>query len=90
MLIRCKVRTECGGNCWAVSFPGYPGRSLYLQSDWDQAAFAVNCGAVTPPPAWRQPLPCLPGFAELDPTTIESCPDDYLTVAQADPIGGAA
>lgn len=82
-LIPCKVRSEVGGNLWVVRFPGHPGKSLALQSDWDQHTFAQACGKGTPDTTpVSDPL-----FTDLDPETITQCPDDYLAVTQTDPPG---
>lgn len=77
-LIRCNVESVCGGNAWEVTFPGHPGKSLFLQTDWDRHAFAAACGKADGdknPSNDRR-------FIDLDPSDIDQCPDDYLDAAQ--------
>jgi hypothetical protein len=78
-MIACSVETHfCA---WLVTFDN--GDTLLLQSDYDQAAFAVSCGAIEAPPDWDG-LPSKLGedWACFDPSTICCCPDEYLGVAQ--------
>lgn len=77
--VRCSVEYHC--DAWLVEFEG--GRSLLLQSDYDQAAFAVACGAIDAPAEWDGCPSKLGGaWADLDATGIDQCPDCYLDVAE--------
>lgn len=78
-MVACSVETHYGA--WLVTFDS--GATLLLQSDFDQAAFAVACGAIAAPPDWDG-LPSRLGDAWLDcdPDGIAWCPDDYLALAE--------
>lgn len=78
-MVSCTVETHF--TAWLVTFDG--GESLLLQSDFDQAAFAVNCGAINAPPDWDG-LPSKLGdsWTSFDPSTIDACPDDYRDLAE--------
>jgi hypothetical protein len=78
-MVSCAVETHFGA--WLVTFDS--GETLLLQSDYDQAAFAVACGAIQAPEGWDG-LPSKLGedWACVDPSTICCCPDDYRDVAQ--------
>lgn len=78
-MVACTVETHF--TAWLVTFDN--GASLLLQTDWDQAAFAVACGAIDAPPDWDGcPSKLGEAWADLDPSTIGECPDDYLDVAE--------
>ena len=78
-MVPCCVETHFGA--WLVTFDN--GATLLLQSDYDQAAFAVSCGAVQAPPDWDgSPSNLGEDWACFDPSTINACPDEYLTVAE--------
>jgi hypothetical protein len=78
-MVPCEVETHFGA--WLVTFDG--GETLLLQTDYDQAAFAVSCGAIQAPAEWDG-LPSKLGkdWACFDPSTIDGCPDEYLDVAE--------
>jgi len=77
-MVPCTV--EGHYSAWLVTFDN--GATLLLQSDYDQAAFAVACGAVSAPADWDgTPSALGPAWAALEPSAIEWCPDDYLDVA---------
>jgi len=81
-MVRCTV--EGHYSAWLVTFDN--GASLLLQSDYDQAAFAVGCGAIAAPGGWDgTPSALGPAWAALEPSAISWCPDDYLALA----TGGA-
>lgn len=69
--VRCAVWQHRHG-AWTVRFHDHPGRELFLQSDWDQASFAHNAGAISSPDP--------DNLADFDPETISSCSDEYLSV----------
>ena len=79
-MVACSVETHYGA--WLVTFDN--GSTLLLQSDYDQAAFAVNCGAIQAPSDWDGAPSKLPAdsWACFDPSNINYCPDDYLDVAE--------
>lgn len=78
--VPCSVEDESGA--WLVSFDG--GKSILLQSDYDQASFAVNSGAVEAPKDWDgSPSELGDKFYGLDPSSIVECPSDYLDQAES-------
>ena len=79
-MVACSVETHYGA--WLVRFDG--GATLLLQSDYDQAAFAVACRAICASPDWDGLPSQLPADAwgSFDPSTINHCPADYLDVAE--------
>ena len=78
-MVPCSVETHF--SAWLVTFDD--SSTLLLQSDYDQAAFAVHCGVVKAPADWDG-LPSKLGedWVSLDPSTICWCPDDYLDAAE--------
>ena len=68
-------------SAWLVTFDC--GSTVLLQSDCDQAAFAVACGAIEAPDDWDG-LPSKLGdaWANFDASSIVECPDCYLDVAE--------
>jgi hypothetical protein len=79
--VRCEVEYHHGA--WLVAFQD--GTDLLLQSDYDQAAFAVACGAVDAPRNWDgQPstLPYPQQFYDMDCSDIYACPDCYHDIAE--------
>ncbi|HXJ62000.1 MAG TPA: hypothetical protein VNU68_35630 [Verrucomicrobiae bacterium] len=78
-MVSCSVQSHY--SAWLVTFED--NSTLLLQSDYDQAAFAVHCGAIKAPADWDG-LPSKLGedWASFDPSTITYCPDDYLDVAE--------
>ena len=78
-MVSCSVETHYGA--WLVSFDD--GSSLLLQSDYDQAAFAVNCGAIPAPEDWDgTPSTLGRAWEDFSPEDIGWCPDDYLELAE--------
>ena len=66
---------------WLVTFPNHHNQTLFLQFDYDQAAFAVNGGAIRAPRNWSGTVEALgPVWEQFDPETIEFCSDEYLAV----------
>ena len=72
-------------SAWLVTFDD--GCTLLLQSDYDQAAFAVSCGAVESTPGWDgspSKLPDPQAFYDLDCSSITSCLEDYQAAAESE------
>jgi hypothetical protein len=69
-MVRCEVTEDRIGNI-TVTIPGHKGE-LFMQSDWDQASFACNCGLI------ETSDPLL--LADVDLEDITQCPDDYIVV----------
>lgn len=64
---------------WLVTFKG--GDTLLLQSESDQASFAVNSGAISAPKNWDGTPEFLGTVWEkFNPTRIRMCSDEYLSV----------
>jgi hypothetical protein len=79
-LIPCRVEQLSFGP-WLVSLGSH--HTLFLQLDYDRAAFAVNCGAIAAPKGWSGTVQELgPAWQQFDPETIRFCPDEYLSVGQ--------
>lgn len=79
--VPCEVEEHC--TAWLVTFED--GRTLLLQTDYDQASFAVACGVVDSTPDWDGRPSTLPEpeqFYSLDCTDITHCPDCYLDIAE--------
>lgn len=77
--VACSVEEHCCA--WLVTFDD--GSTLLLQTDYDQAAFAVACGAVQAPADWDGlPSKLREAWTEFDASSIEQCPDCYLDVAE--------
>jgi hypothetical protein len=78
-MVPCTVESHyCA---WLVTFDDRS--SLLLQSDYDQAAFAVNCGAIEAPADWDgQPSRLGSAWVDFDLDAITACPDDYLDLAR--------
>ena len=72
MLIPCKVRWDVAGS-WLVTFPASE-KSLFLQSEEGRWQFARDCGKIEGQydPKWL----------DLDPETIEKCPEEYFEIAE--------
>lgn len=77
--IGCEVESHF--NAWRVTLED--GATILLQSDYNQAAFAVACGVVEAPEGWDG-LPSKLGndWIDLDPTLIYACPAEYREVAE--------
>lgn len=77
-MISCEV--EYHHTAYIVRFED--GKSLLLQSDWDQASFAVSCGLVQAPDDWDgSPTKLGQAWIDCDLEDITECPDDYHEVA---------
>ena len=77
--IPCMVEEHFGA--WLVTFDD--GLTLLLQSDCDQAAFAVNCAAITAPDSWGStPSTLGDDWLYLEPGDIGHCPDEYWELAE--------
>ena len=82
-MVPCSVDIELCA--YIVTFDGVfgrPGKTILLQSDYDQAAFAVNCGLLKPPDDWDGCPSTLDGWEDADLTDIDKCPEEYLDVAE--------
>ena len=78
-MIKCEVYQNRMGHL-TVTFSD--GKSFYLQSDYDRAAFAVDCGLATAPDNWDGCSSSLPGnWFDVAFDSITQCPDDYEQVA---------
>ena len=76
--VACSVERHYG--VWLVEFEG--GASLLLQSDYDQAAFAVAAGALPAPADWDgSPSRLGREWWDFEPSAIEQCPDEYRDLA---------
>ena len=81
-MISCNVLENRMGYL-TVTFPS--GKTLYLQSDYDRAAFGVNCGAIKAPDNWNGiPGHLLGNWWEIDWEDIISCPEEYEEHAEYD------
>lgn len=79
--VRCTVEYHAGSS-WLVRFED--NATLLLQSDYDQAAFAVACGVIKAASDWDGcPTTLGKAFCEVHPNDIAYCPDDYLELAEA-------
>ena len=79
-MIPCHVQRLCYGP-WLVTFRDPHNRTVFLQFDYDQAAFAVGSGAIKAPRNWSGTVDALgPVWEQFDLETIQSCSDEYLTV----------
>jgi hypothetical protein len=79
-MINCEVSENRMGHL-TVSFNG---KSLYLQTDYDRAAFVVACGAVKAPDNWDGQPSSLPDkWWETDfESVIDECPEEYEEQAE--------
>lgn len=77
--IGCEVESHF--SAWRVTLEN--GATILLQSDYDQAAFAVACGGVEAPEDWDG-LPSKLGddWIKLDPSLISACPAEYRDLAE--------
>jgi len=79
-MIKCSVEENNMGHL-TVTFEN--GKSIYLQSDYDRAAFAVQCGLVVAPDDWDGLPSNLPDeWWEVDFEDITECLEDYETIAE--------
>ena len=82
-MTNCTVKTHFGS--YLVDFGD--GMSLLLQTDYDQAAFAVSCGLIEAPDDWDGcPEKLGQVWIDCDITDIEKCPLDYYDVATCEPL----
>lgn len=59
------------------------GKSIYLQSDFSKASFAVDCGLVKAPDDWNGLPSNLPeNWYEVDFESIKECLDEYYDIAE--------
>ena len=60
------------------------GKSKLIQSDFDQAAFAVDCGLIAAPPEWDGSPSDLVGetWEKAELTDITECPFVYYDIAE--------
>jgi len=77
MNIPCTV--EWYHSAFLVTFED--GTDILLQSDWEQAAFVVDCGLIVAPDNWDGCPSTLPDWADCDPTEI-------ITVERTTDTGG--
>ena len=79
-MVKCKVSYHYS----ALLIEFEDGKSLLLQPDTDQSAFAVDCGLIAAPPDWDGLPSNLVGEtweqAELE--AIEECPVVYYVMAE--------
>lgn len=81
-MISCKVVENRMGHL-TVSFDN--GKSLYLQTDYDRAAFGVACGVVKASENWDGQPDGLPeNWWEIDWDDITNCPEGYEEQAEYD------
>lgn len=80
-MCRCSVEVRYDDGAWLVTFTD--GSSLLFESDYDKAAFAVNCRKIKPPVAWDgNPQRLNPRWRNLDARTIRRCPERYESLAR--------
>lgn len=73
--MKCNVSQNKMGHL-TVSFDD--GKTFYLQSDYDIAQFAVDCGLVIAPKDWDGiPFNLPEKWYDEDFESITECPDDY-------------
>ena len=61
------------------------GRSILLQTDYDQASFAVHSGYIVAPKDWDGcPSKLGKAWIDFDMTDICQCPEDYLDIAEVE------
>ena len=80
-MVPCSVISHYGS--YIVEFDN--GKSILLQTDYDQASFAVSCGLIKAPRDWDG-LPSKLGQAwiDCDMTDIQQCPEEYLENAEVE------
>lgn len=78
-MVKCTVAYH--HSAYLVTFPD--GNSLLLQSDWDQASFAVSCGLVKAPDNWDgRPSGLGKAWEDCEMSDITECPDEYYEQAR--------
>ena len=81
-MISCRVVENRLGHL-TVTFPN--GKSLYLQTDYDRAAFGVACGVVKAPENWDgQPSHLPENWWEIHWDNITNCSEEYEEQAEYD------
>ena len=79
-MISCKVSGNRIGHL-TVTFDN--GKSLYLQTDYDRAAFGIACGAIKAPANWDgQPSNLPDKWWVVDWEDITSCSEEYEEQAE--------
>ena len=79
-MITCEVDRDKMGNL-TIAFADK--KTLYLQTDYDKAAFLVACGEVVAPDSWDGQPDSLPeNWWYVEETDITECPDDYYDIAE--------
>ncbi len=80
-------------NCTVISYHGVylvefeDGKSILLQSDYDQAQFAVDCLKVEAPEDWDGcPSKLGKAWIDCELTDIEECPDFYYDIATVEKV----
>lgn len=79
-MIPCTVEPHY--SCYLVTFED--GKSILLQSDYDQASFAASSGLFSSEALENfdgRPS-TLVGWEDFDMTAIEECPDEYYDLAE--------
>jgi hypothetical protein len=78
--IKCEVEQDRTGHL-TVTFED--GKDIYLQSDYEIAQFAVDCGEVQTPDDWDGQPDNLPeSWWEIEWEDITECPDYYKNNAE--------
>ena len=73
-MVKCEVVEDGLGNL--IVYHGE--KSIYLQTDYDIAAFGVNCGLIPAPKDWcGSPSALEVEWWEYDFEEITECPEDY-------------
>lgn len=81
-MISCAVVENRMGHL-TVTFPSV--KNMFLQSDYDRAAFGVSCGAIRADNDWDGRPSNLPDkWWEIDWDNIASCPEEYENQAEYD------
>ncbi len=84
-MIKCTVIAHHGA--YIVKFED--GKSILLQSDYDQAQFAADCGAVKCPDNWDGSLTTVlesQAWIDCDLTDIEECNRVYYDIATKEKV----
>ena len=80
-MVPCRVIRHTFGP-WVVDFLQASNRTLFLQTDFDQAAFAVGTGTLKAPKNWNGDIDVLgSAWEHFDPEAIQFCSDEYLPFA---------
>jgi hypothetical protein len=78
-MINCIVTENKMGHLTVVFLSG---KSLYIQSDYDKAAFSVDCEVIKAPENWDgQPSNLPDDWWNIEWEDITKCPDYYETNA---------